>query len=271
MKVRTSVLAILGLAFASGAMAETVNCTPITSVPYTIGSSGTYCFTRNLTANMPSSTAITIAANDVVLDMNGFALDNSTAGSATQAIGIGWGGQRGAIRNGTLRGFAQGINSGAEEGVIENMLIVGSTMWGMYITADSVVIRNNRIAKTGGSPTFGMSIGMWVSAQNARIINNDISDVVNGLATSYGIFSTGSNDSVIADNRVSKVSTTCTGCMSNGIYLGGATNATVRDNIIADTQYGVYFYNTTGKYMNNMTQGVTTPYTGGTPAGSTNY
>lgn len=271
MRVRTFALAILALA--SGAMADTDHCTAITSIPYTIATSGTYCLTRDMKTNMASSTAITVTAGGVVLDMNGYALDNSAAGSATDAVGIAMAGaQRVTVRNGTLRGFAYGINGGAAGGIVENMLIVGSTKWGMYVETNGPVIRNNRILNTGGSPTFGMSIGIWVAGPNARILNNEVTDVkhVQAVGVAWGI-AVGGNNAVVAGNRVNKVGTGCAGCQSHGIYAAGVTNTTIKDNTISDTQYGIYMANGTARYMGNTIQGVTTPYTGGTPAGNAKH
>src|ERR1039458_3298480 len=48
--------------------------TPISSVPYTISAPGSYYLTGNLAVS--SGTAITIAANQVTLDLNGFTLSS---------------------------------------------------------------------------------------------------------------------------------------------------------------------------------------------------
>ena len=56
--------------------------TPISSVPFTITSSGSYYLTTNLTVN--SGNAITIATNNVTLDLGGFTIA-STAPVATGA------------------------------------------------------------------------------------------------------------------------------------------------------------------------------------------
>src|SRR3979411_1673607 len=53
---------------------------PISSAPFTIGSSGSYYLTTNL--SVASGNAITINANGITLDLNGFTI-SSTAGSAT--------------------------------------------------------------------------------------------------------------------------------------------------------------------------------------------
>ena len=72
----------LGLSVAAPAAAETVNCTPVTSVPVTITTSGPHCLTDNLTFYGQSGSAITIQANRVVLDLNGHTLQGPAAGQA---------------------------------------------------------------------------------------------------------------------------------------------------------------------------------------------
>src|SRR5436853_6905176 len=54
--------------------------TPISSAPFTITNPGSYYVTTNLTVS--SGNAVTIATNDVTLDLNGFTI-RSTAVSAT--------------------------------------------------------------------------------------------------------------------------------------------------------------------------------------------
>lgn len=80
--------------------------TKITSVPYTIANSGFYYLGRNLIYS-GSGTAIYITADDVTLDLMGFSLTNSgTPGSK----GIFMVGRTNVeIRNGTVRGFLNGI------------------------------------------------------------------------------------------------------------------------------------------------------------------
>ena len=74
-----SVLALVAM-HAPHARAETVNCTPIDYLPYTISAQGVYCFTQHLGTNMTSGNAITINTNNVVIDLNGFKLGGLGAG-----------------------------------------------------------------------------------------------------------------------------------------------------------------------------------------------
>ena len=46
--------------------AETVNCTAITSVPFTITVQGVYCLTEDLSTSMTSGVAIDVATNNVM-------------------------------------------------------------------------------------------------------------------------------------------------------------------------------------------------------------
>src|SRR6478752_6422281 len=50
--------------------------TPISSLPYTIATSGSYYFTKNLEFTDTGGNAITIYANDVTLDLGGFTLSS---------------------------------------------------------------------------------------------------------------------------------------------------------------------------------------------------
>jgi hypothetical protein len=61
---------------ASPIRAETLRCQEVASLPATIDAPGIYCLKRNLsvTGPLPGIGAITINANNVVLDLNGFAL-----------------------------------------------------------------------------------------------------------------------------------------------------------------------------------------------------
>jgi len=79
-----SIMALAG----APAYAETVNCTSITSLPYTIESQGVYCLTANLATRITSGSAITITTHNVVLDLNGHELGGLGAGTGTQANGI---------------------------------------------------------------------------------------------------------------------------------------------------------------------------------------
>src|SRR5450759_2310807 len=110
MKKLTFAFIFAALAFTAPAQAETVNCTAITTLPYIISTQGVYCLTGELSTGITTGNAITIATNNVVLDLNGFKIGGLSAGLGTTAIGI-YANQRQniTIKNGTVRGFCYGI------------------------------------------------------------------------------------------------------------------------------------------------------------------
>jgi len=115
-----SVFAVFALALGLSVVpvrAETVNCTSLNDPtffpppPLTITDPGVYCLTDNIATNlMDSVNAITIASDNVVLDLNGHVLDNRAAGMGTQAVGIGALDRSDlVIKNGKVEGFLYGI------------------------------------------------------------------------------------------------------------------------------------------------------------------
>jgi parallel beta-helix repeat protein len=80
--------------------------TPISSLPYTISAPGSYYLTRNLTAT-GSSAGITISADNVTVDLDGFALIGGGGGTVA---GISMPGMQknACIRNGTIRSWTNG-------------------------------------------------------------------------------------------------------------------------------------------------------------------
>src|SRR5262245_43589026 len=158
-KLAASLLVLLAVALgAVPALAETVNCTPITSLPAVISVPGIYCFTGNLDTSISSSgdRAITISANNVVLDLNGFKLGGLGGGTATLATGVFASGRQNiTIKNGTIRGFWEGIflfNSAASQGhVIEDIRADNNRNVGINVDGTGNIVRNNQVVATGGS------------------------------------------------------------------------------------------------------------------------
>lgn len=276
----TLTTAVLPLAYVH---AETVNCTAITTLPYIISTQGVYCLTGHLSTGITTGNAITINTNNVVLDVNGFKLGGLSAGLGTQAIGI-FANQRQniTIKNGTVRGFYIGIWLSdslavpvSQGHVIEDIRADQNTWMGMEISGMGNIIRNNQVVTTGGTtvPSASTNIyGIQIFGPAARVLNNDVTDVfAQGTGNAHGIslVASGSN-SVVAGNRV--IDITAPGGNAYGIETAG-NDVVVSDNRLSGVQYGIYMSGGTtgGVYMNNLVRGATTPYTGGTPAGTTNY
>jgi len=248
-KLAASLLVLLAWVLgAVPAQAETVNCTPVTALPAVITVQGVYCFTGDLTTAMTSGAAITINTNNVVLDLNGFKLGGLAAGPGTSAFGIRADDRQNiTIKNGTIRGFFQGIlldSGGASQGhVVEDIRADQNTAVGIQVHGSGIIVRNNQVVATGGTTTQGPNadaFGIVVSGAGPRVLNND---VINTFKQGTGI--------------------------ARGIDLIGGPGGMAVNNRITGADIGIQF-DGSGKYRDNLTFGVTTPFTGGTDAGNNN-
>jgi hypothetical protein len=242
------IVPVLGLALMLSTVstrAETINCVPITVVPVTITVQGIYCFTQHLNSGSTTGNAIDIQTNNVILDLNGWKLGGLAAGLGTQANGI-YADNRAniTIKNGTVRGFYEGIrlndSSGASLGhVVENIRADQNTHVGIEVAGRGSLIRNNQVVLTGGSTLTLQALGILVSGTGTRVLNNDVID-------------TYSLDALQAE----------------GIYLS-ASNALVVNTRITNASVGIHFAGS-GKYRDNLTTGVSTPFVGRTSAFNNN-
>ena len=154
------------------ASAETINCTPISSLTpdtpapdlrYTITTQGIYCLTEDLTSSMGSGNLIEIQTNNVVIDLNGHKIGGLSAGQATLTNGI-YALQRQniTVRNGTIRGFYRGIFlddsspfTASQGHVVEGVRADQNTFVGLDIKGRGSLVQNNQVVATGGTTANG--------------------------------------------------------------------------------------------------------------------
>ena len=260
--------------------AETIDCTAITSLPYVIATQGVYCLTGNLSTSMTGSFgAIEIQANNVTLDLNGYKLGGLAAGDGTDQGGI-YAYQRKniTIKNGIVRGFFRGIwlrddppfttSSGH---VVTGILADQNTNQAISVYGIGNTVSHNTVVDTGGTTFFGgQGWGIWVRGDSARVANNVVSNTFSGsVNNTRAIYIASSNYSVVENNTVTDtISDTAN---SYAIYVEGI-GVFVRNNNLANADFGIYFSSGSdgGKYFNNLTFDVTTPFTGGTAIGGNN-
>ena len=253
--------------------AETVGCTAINSIPFTITTPGIYCMTQEIETNLANGTAIQIDASHVVLDLNGHRLGNLLAGPGTNATGIHAEDRKNiTIKNGTVRGFALGISleGGANSGhIVEGIRADLNTRIGIDAEGTGIVIRNNLIVGTGGANAD--VIGIHVDGTENRVLNNQVVNTV-AVGTNNAFAISVENGSAVVDrNRVSNADLPSGGGSSYGIFIAaGGTNVLVVDNRITTMTFGVFYNGSSGKYGRNLTTGVTTPFSGGTASGGNN-
>ena len=266
--VRIFVFASLTLAMTAPMMAETTQCTAITSVPYSIDAPGAYCLTGDLGTAMTSGTAISINANSVTLDLNGFKLAGN-AGAGTSAFGIrGSNRKHVVIKNGIVRGFLQGVtlDGSGVANIIEGLTLEKNWNVAIVISGTGSVVRRNLIVNTGGTSFYGSNtngLGIVAVGTGNVIRDNDISNVAgSGTGSGYGI-GIASQNTLVESNRVANSTV--------GVNApGGYTNILVSDNRFMNMTLAMSLNEPSHKYRNNFTTGVTTLASGGTDAGGNN-
>lgn len=223
LSLRTVLIAGLAVVVADAAQAESIdapadiailNCKKIKSLPKVIRKPGIWCLWKNLKWDGTVGFAIDIRANDVTVDLNGYAISGvSASGLGTGTTAIYAADRRNVtVRNGTFRGFNRGIhlagtqangNAGARIGPLR---IVDTRQRGIFISGGSGhVVRGNQIVNTG----------------------------LNGAATVAGIHLQGVSGSTIADNTVSGVEGAK---QATGIHIVDSGSVAVSANAVLDTR-----------------------------------
>jgi hypothetical protein len=176
MKTNTviALLAVLLSARAHAVYAETVNCMPIAYIPQDITKPGMYCLMQDLTS-FGAEGGIQIHASPVVIDLNGHSLVYGLA-PAPPARGVYSHADRVTVRNGTLRGFGNGVNHAGDDGLFEDLLIVDTLDNGIRVDGARNVVRRCRISNTGATPNVSSRAGIQGIGSGNRIIDNDVMD-----------------------------------------------------------------------------------------------
>jgi len=183
--------------------------TPIASAPITISAPGSYYLTTNVTVS--SGNAITINANNVTLDLNGFVI-GSTETPAANGIGISLNGVTNiAICNGQISGGvtnSAGVYSGSGFGYgiyfsvipynvrVSGISVFGCLYSGIYLGRNSTVVESCVVNTVGA---FGI-IAQSVSDSTAMNCGSDAMHVVNANDCSGASYNGTGVDATVANN-----------------------------------------------------------------------
>ena len=204
---------------------------PISSVPYTISTSGSYYLTGDLTS---TGNGITVNADNVTIDLMGYSL-----------IGPGPGTNYGIymyrrsnveIRNGTVRDFgSDGIYEGASSGAKGHRIIavraVSNGRYGIYLASNGNLVKDCTVTENGSS---GMRIAGGLSTVTG---NTALANGGHGISTNLGCTVTGNTASYNQYDGINPY-----GCLAdqNTAYINNRSGGSyVNMRIHSNSTYGV--------------------------------
>ncbi|HET9373327.1 MAG TPA: hypothetical protein VFO40_00020 [Chthoniobacterales bacterium] len=199
--------------------------TVITSLPYTISSSGTFVLGSSLAWPSATGNAITIAASDVTLDLGGHYL--SHAGTANGNVAV-------YVHN-------------AENVTIQNGIIVAFT-YGVYYAGTTNLNSGNIVQNLRLTNVLN---GIFlVGATLSKVTNNQIINF--GAVGGTGVYLAGGGD--IANGNI--ISGFSAGIASFG-------NSYLFENTLSNCGTGLNMFSATDKYRCNTTFNCSTAFSGG--------
>lgn len=207
----------------------------VTTLPVVLSAQGTWCLKGDLSTAITSGNAITIAANNVTLDCNGFKLGGLAAGPSTVAYGV-FVDERSSVvvRRCNVRGFAVGVRAdGSTATVIEDNVFDGNTITGVTSYGGSnTVIRRNLINDTGGTP-FDTGAAGIVTWGEAHVIDNIISGVAGDGLDFHFVYGVQANNAAgtFTGNHIGGL-VPDGGANSVGLSLGNPAGAIAAGNLI---------------------------------------
>ena len=240
----------------------------IASIPATINSQGTWCLKQDLATAIGSGNAVTVSANNVTIDCNGFKLGGLAAGKTTQTYGIfGAGGVTNTtVRNCNIRGFLYGISLNTGSGyLIEDNRFDGNTYIDLFILGDGSTIRRNRLLDTGHGTVHDQAYGIYTHG-TTDVLDNTISNVSATTGSNgdiYGIYVWLDDGSSVVGNRIRGLRPAGSG-QGFGIYAfsPSPTRMTFSENQVigdgATNTVGLTCTGSSDRARNNTFNGVTT-------------
>ena len=212
--------------------------TPISSLPYKITMQGSYYLTTNLTAT-GSGAGITIAADNVTLDLDGFALIGGGSGTVA-GINVPAAQKNILIRNGTVRGWTNGgINAlNASNSVIQGIRLSNNSASSTFFNVAGLSIGNGSTVKdcfVANNPnSHGISVGNASTVNGCVVRSNSEGAGIRAMDRCYVVGnvsdSNGTGITMGSGNRIE--SNSCTFNLSAGVLVpsGATNNLLIRNN-----------------------------------------
>jgi hypothetical protein len=267
--MRPLLVALFGLVFAAPAHAETFStCNHfINAIPTTLSSQGVYCLAQDVSTAITTGAAITVGANNVTLDCNGYKIGGLGGGPATEAMGIridttgGGPGDNFTVRNCSIRGFATGLyNFGATAMLVEDNRFDQSRNRAIDLVYPSgFVVRRNLITDTGGA---GGTVAIGASGNGGEISDNIIRNTFSTDSSVLVIHGGNCAGCTVLRNRILGMSgTSATGMNFSSTGISAKQTRVIGNTItlLTGTATGVQGINAIGLCKDNTVNGVFGP------------
>jgi nitrous oxidase accessory protein NosD len=219
---------------------------------------------------MRSGAAVTIAADGVTFDLQGFSLAGSI-GLGTLADGVAAMGRRNVIvRNGTVRGFLAGVRltqaapyTQPQGIVVQGLKALANRYAGIWVEGVGNIVSSSSVSATGRGTAFGPdldAIGIAAVGPSSQLSGNVIASTFGtGRGTGFGIALKGAAGASVSANRISASRLRTT----TGVFADASTGITVTGNQLSSLLFGIVLANgSTGSQSGNVFTGVTNPYVG---------
>jgi hypothetical protein len=252
--------------------------TPISACGITITLSGSYYVTQNL--SITGGTCITVAANDVTIDLNGFTV---TGGGPTSPYGIYINNVSNVeVRNGTIKNFSSGVYAYNEDiptqtssNRVINVRAMGNHNAGIQLDSQYNLIKECTVANNVGygiAANYGSTItnnlayanqngigsGIDCTITNNRVYDNLQNGIIAGgvnTVTHNAVYHNNSSGSVtngglyLTPNNIAKNNTLFAN-FPNNMYVSGSGND-IEENILIYSNNGIFFNSGGNFYANN--------------------
>lgn len=194
---------------------------------FIITNSGSYYLATNV-IGVGGKNGILINANNVTLDLNGYALLGTP--SSLDGVEVGLSLANIIVRNGTISGWGgtgmDGYSQGYPRNIVYEKLVIAGNAWGIYAEADSTIrdceVRNNT---QDGIASVGSLVTGCIARDNSGHGINVYNSTVRSCSIQFNATGILADHSTVADCDIIQNS-------ANGIILGSVCQ--VLNNRIAD-------------------------------------
>lgn len=255
----------------TAAIAETIGCTEIKSVPIVISKSGSYCLKRDLTTKAKTGRLIEITASFVTIDLNGFALRRRGSPADKSATGIYANDRRNiTVRNGIIRGFYRGIqltgfSPKASSGhLIEDVRLTDNIGQGaILVVGNHNVVRRNQVNNTDSAQ--GSGLGIWIYRNRNTLVSDNFVSAGNASTSNVGIDISSSTLVEVSNNSIMDHSG-ASGTNAGIVIISSQSVSVIENRILNETGSGTFGVRTSSSSgitcVGNIVAGFTTKVSG---------